>query len=145
MVKSVPSIPVETFRGIARNLLAKTKAGQVNWVRTQAHGQTPETSYRVFLPQSRVTLSYGVPAARLDYVSLQLQNADGLLVESWVVNDPVEDPEHDEIERVDPDGDWRLLSELFREVHRRVTGWDKVLSDVEKALASTGPIGAPPK
>ena len=86
------------------------------------------------LPNSRLVLIYGHPRAEPDFISLQLQNATGTPVDSWTVDDPEsgEDP------------DWRLLRELFNAVHLVVTGWDTVLDDVEKALASPGPIGKLP-
>jgi hypothetical protein len=69
---------------------------------------------------------------------------EGITVDSWSVDEPNFDPEHGEsIEEADPTGDWRLLQGLFAEVHRQATGWDKVVSDVEKALAAKGPIGKP--
>jgi hypothetical protein len=37
--------------------------------------------------------------------------------------------------------DWKLLHDLFSEVHLAATGWNKVVSDVEKALAGSGQIG----
>jgi hypothetical protein len=76
-----------------------------------------------------------------DFVALQLLNEDGAEVDSWKVSLPDYDPEHEDIETADPDGDWRLLYGLFSEVHRRVLGWDKVVSDVEKALADSSTIG----
>lgn len=106
--------------------------------------QIPETSYAVVLPQSRIILTYSIPRADSDFVTLQLQNADGVAVDSWVMSEPNFDPEHEGIEEVDPEGDWRLLHGLFLEVHRHITGWDKVVNDVEKALTINGPIGTRP-
>lgn len=145
MTRSVPTMPLEKFRAICRNLLAKTKARQVNWIRNQAKTDPPETGYFVLLPESRVMIAYGLPLADVDYVSLRLQNAKGETLDSWTVEEPDFDSEHDSIDTADPDGNWRLLSGLFKEVHLAATGWDKVLSDVEKALASPGPIGQPAK
>lgn len=76
-------------------------------------------------------------------MQLQFLNPEGATVDSWSVEEPDYDPEHEGIEEADPDGSWRLLSGLFAEVHRSVTGWDKVIRDVETALASQGPIGQP--
>jgi hypothetical protein len=143
MVNSVPTMQAEQLRRIAQSLLAKTKAGQANWGRKVTHSDVPETSYELVLPQSRIVLTYTRPRARPDVVKLQFANADGATVDSWVVEEPDYDPEHESIEQADPDGSWRLLSELFSEVHRTVTGWDKVIHDVETALASQGPIGQP--
>lgn len=88
---------------------------------------------------------YTKPRAKPDVVSLLFINPDGLLVDMWAVQEPDYDPEVEPIEQADPDGDWRLLSGLFAEVHRIVTGWDKVIRDVETALASNGPIGTKPE
>ncbi|MBY0458928.1 MAG: hypothetical protein K2V38_16440 [Gemmataceae bacterium] len=105
-----------------------------------------ETSYETVLPQSRIVVTYTIPRATADYITLELQNASGVTVDSWALDEPDwGDPQNPlPPEAADPDGDWQRLAALFREVHRRVTGWDKVLSDVEKALASPGPIGLPP-
>jgi hypothetical protein len=75
---------------------------------------------------------------------LQLQNAAGIPVDSWSISEPdwgdADNP--NDPDEVDPNGDWRLLYSLFTEVHKYVTGWDKVVSDIESALAGSGPIGA---
>lgn len=73
---------------------------------------------------------------------LQLQDPAATTVGSWAVEEPEWDHIDHEEEAVKVP-DWKLLSELFERVHRHATGWDKVLSDVEKALASQGPIGKP--
>ena len=135
MVQAVSTIPVEKFRAIARTLLEKTKAKQVNWVRSRkSNPDPPATTYEVVLPQSRLVLTYGMPRAEPDFISLQMQNSTGTTVDSWSVDDP----------ESNDDADWRLLRELFMQVHLVVTGWDSVLSDVEKALASNDPIGTKP-
>jgi len=114
----------------------------VNWLRSQAKSEPTETSYFVILPESRVVLTYGIPRADLDYISLRIQNEKGETIDSWTVSQPDYDPEHESLDTADPDGDWRLLNGLFAEVHKQATGWDKVLSDIEKALAAPGVIGS---
>jgi hypothetical protein len=143
MVNSVPTIQAEQLRRIVEHLLAKTKAGQANWTRKAPDSEVPETSYELALPQSRIVITYTRPRARPDVVKLQFINPDGLIVDSWKVEEPDYDPDVEPIEHADPDGSWRLLSGLFAEIHRTVTGWDKVIRDVETALASEGPIGKP--
>jgi hypothetical protein len=143
MVKPVPTIPLEQFRRIAKDLLAKTRAGKVHWASKTTRTDFPEVSYEVVLPESRIVMNYGIPRAAPDFVSLNLINPDGIIVDSWAVDEPDYDPEHEPIEHADPEGDWRLLHGLFSEIHKQATGWDKVLSDVEKALASDEPIGKP--
>jgi hypothetical protein len=97
--------------------------------------EIPEKSYVVILTQARIVVRYVVPRVEADFVDLQLQNSDGLIVDSWTIEEPVYDSEHQPPEQVDLDGYWRLLHNLYVEVHRYVTGWDKVVNDVEKALA----------
>ncbi len=144
MVRSVPTVPLARFRKMVRDLLEKTKAGQVNWIRNPAKSQIPETSYAVILLQSRIVLTYTIPRAAPDCISLELQNEEGVAVDSWVLEEPDFDPEHEDLDAADPDGDWRLLYGLFSEVHRRMTGWDKVVSEVEKAISESSPIGNRP-
>jgi hypothetical protein len=140
MVKPVPTVPVQKFRVYAQDLVKKTKVRQVNWRAKLTHSDVPETTYEVLLPQSRIVLRYVIPRASPDYIALEFHNSDDLIVDSWSVDEPDEDdPTTDEIAP-----DWRLLRELFMEVHRQATGWDQVLSDVEKALATQGTIGQPP-
>jgi hypothetical protein len=74
-------------------------------------------------------------------------NSDGVIVDSLAVEEPDwESPEdsHDS-DKLDPDGSWRLLHDLYSAVHRHVAGWDKVVKDIEKAIASPGIIGEPRK
>lgn len=102
-----------------------------------------ETNYQLVLPHSRVSLTYTVPRAAADTISLQLENPDGVAVDTWAMEEPDwGDPENPrERDEVDPEGDWDLLYGLFEVVHRRVTGWDEVVNDIEQALAGPGPIG----
>jgi len=39
------------------------------------------------------------------------------------------------------DPNWPLLECLYMEIHRQVTGWDKVLGEVRSALEESGTIG----
>jgi hypothetical protein len=106
----------------------------------------PEHPYHLILPDSRVTLTYTIPYADADFITLRLLNADGVPVDEWRVEEPDYDPDAGEtLERADPDGDWRLMTELFGEVHRQATGYDRVVSDIEKALGEIGVIGKPVK
>ena len=144
----MPTIPLETFKEIATTLLEKTKQGQVNWMRRK--GSTPnDTIYEVRLPKSRIVLKYAVPTADPDTITLQLQNPDGEEVDSWVVDDPDPGETPIPIPRIpllpsehEREAGWNLLRSLFAEVHRHVTGWDKVVNDVKTALAGSGPIGS---
>jgi hypothetical protein len=119
------------LKTLARGLLDKTKAGQVNWIQDRED----DKSYKVILPQSRITLRYTVPRVEPDFITLAFYNADGVIVGAL----KAEEPEPDE-----SNPDWELLNSLFTEVHRSAAGWDKVVTEIEKALASPGPIGTLP-
>lgn len=106
----------------------------MNWTRTDR----PESSYRLTLPESEVLLTYHQPPVEPDFVTLEVISADGVSAGVLAAAEPDEqDP--------DPNPDWPLLRSLYIEAHRFVTGWDRTLSDVEKALAGPGPIGAKPQ
>lgn len=145
MVKPIPTAtPANKLRDYARELYGRTKARRVHWIALPQRGRPPETPYELVLPESRVVLSYWVPAATADFITLRLQNADGVTVDEWRVEEPDYDPDEGQtLEQADPDGDWRLLNDLFGEVHREATGYDRVLSDVELALKALGTIGKP--
>lgn len=116
----------------------------MNWVPAPSRSEPPEYVYQLALPESRVLLTYTTPIIEADFITLRLLNADGVTVDEWRVEEPDYDPDIGEtLEQADPDGDWRLMKGLFGEVHRQATGYDRVISDVEKALASLGVIGLP--
>jgi hypothetical protein len=77
-----------------------------------------------------------------------LQNSQGELAASWTVSKPENDTgaltNEPMAVRSDANADWHLLNGLYEEVHLAVTGWDKVLNDVERALTGKGPIGVTP-
>lgn len=145
MVESpAPATPVEKLRAISRELLDRTKARLVNWIPRGRNGRPPETAYELVLPDSRVSIIYTRPSIAADSVTLRFQNLDAVTVDEWRVEEPDYDPDEGRtLEQADPNGDWRLLNDLFGEVHREATGYDRVLSDVELALQSLGPIGQP--
>lgn len=122
--------PENQLRSLAEGLLKKTKAGQVNWVRN-----SDEASYEVLLPQSRIRTWYTAPRAAPDTISLGFYNPKAELIGVLSANKP--DPGDV------PEADWPLLESLYAEVHRTVSGWDKVLAEVESAIASPGAIGEP--
>lgn len=144
IVQEAPATPVPKLRAYAQELLARTRARAVNWVARERHGRPPETSYELVLPDARVTIGYTSPVLLEDYITLRLQNAGGVTVDEWRVEEPDYDPDIGEtLDQADVTGDWRLMRELFGEVHREANGYDRVISGVEKALASLGVIGLP--
>lgn len=103
-----------------------------------------ETRYQLVLPKSRVMITYTVPRAYPDFVTVQFVNPDGVTVDSWTVEKPDAGDEDDprSPSEADPDGDWEAAAGLFRAAHNRATGWAEVIEDIEAAIASPGPIGA---
>ncbi len=124
--------PEEKLKALARGLLEKTRARQVNWVPTR----DKDREYTVVLPHSWIRLHYVNPRALPDFITLAFYNAEGVLVGALKAEEP--DPEEQ-----GSNPDWDLLNSLFTEVHRSAAGWDRVVEDIEKALASPGPVGNP--
>ena len=122
--------PDSQLRNLAEGLLRRTMAGQVNWAKSSDDGP-----YEVRLPHSRLRLWYTTPRVESDSISLGFYNSKGDLVGKLSAYKP--EPEDE------PEADWPLLESLYAEVHRSVTGWDKVLAEVESAIASPGAIGEP--
>ncbi|HEY1187487.1 MAG TPA: hypothetical protein VGE74_07500 [Gemmata sp.] len=115
----------------------------MNWIRKETNSDVPQTRYELVLPDARIAVTYTIPRARPDVVTLQFISPNGALIDSWAIEEPDYNPEYESLEQADPDGDWRLLDGLFDEIHRQVTGWDKVISHIEQQLASPGTIGQP--
>ncbi len=131
------------LRTIAQSLLAKTRAGQANWIRAAG----ADLQYELRLPESRVVLAYLSPRVEPDYLSLQLHTLNGIAVGALEADEPepgepLNPADEWAAERAEHEADWNVLRPLFDEVHRSVTGWDRVVKDVETALAQPGAIGA---
>lgn len=104
----------------------------MKWVQ----GIGPESNYSLTLPESRVILTYHRPRVEPDFITLEVLGSSGISAGVLAADEPDDqDPE--------PNPDWPLLRSLYTEAHRFVTGWDRTLGDVEKALAGSGPIGLP--
>ena len=131
-------IPDKRLRQIATALATKTKTGQVKWTTREFLPQV--TSYQVVLPGARVVVTYTTPRAEPDFITLDLQNPSKVSVGSWTAVKP---DEQDELNATSELDEWQILYALFAEAHRVVTGWDKVVSDIETALAGQEPIGNP--
>lgn len=127
------------LREIARNLLKKTQAGEVNWVRGENAAR--KKSFEVVLPPTRVVISHLNPIADPDALRLEIQDALNIPVMELTVAEPdFEQPDREDQERMP---DWKLLSELFEIAHLTATGYDRVLKSIEAALATPGVIGTP--
>ena len=121
-------IPDSKYRDIAKALLEKSRRDEVIW---KPESEVAQDSFRVMLPESRIEIAFVSPAAELDYIVLTLHRSNGDQVGRWKVEEDSED--------------WTLVKALYEEAGRFVFGWDKVLSDIEKALAAKGPIGTAPR
>ena len=51
VTQSNPATPTEKLRAYARELLARTKAREINWIIHPRHGRPPETPYELVLPR----------------------------------------------------------------------------------------------
>jgi hypothetical protein len=135
-------IPTDKFLEIARGLLEKTKQEKAKWTAKLPLEQLAATStamiklpstarkdigppqfgeYVLKLPNSMLELEFVSPSTEPDRIILRFRNSTGLEVGRW------------EVEEESPD--WSLAAELYDQVERCVTGWDKVLQDVEVFLA----------
>lgn len=116
----------------------------MTWARMPDRDEGRETRYQLVLPKSRVVLTYTVPRAYPDTVTVEFVNPDGVTVDSWTVEEPDTGDEDNPkpLSEADPDGNWEAAAGLFRAVHNQATGWAGVIEDIEAAIASPGPIGA---
>ena len=112
----------EVFRRVLHKLLGRAKKNEVVWRKVNA-------DYLVQFPKSAIGLVFDRPEAESDYYTANLYNDDGKMVQSlWS-----ELPDSD---------DWQLMSELYLEAERSVTGWDRALSDAERALEQEEKVGS---
>lgn len=109
--------PTEKFEKILHGLLEKTKKNKIAWKITG-----PKDIFMVSFPNSKIKMSWQSPETEPDYIQFEFLGTDGARALSFAV------AEGDEL--------WPIAQELFSEVERIVTGWDKVLEDVEKHLFS---------
>lgn len=109
-------IPEQKYVDIAKGLLEKTKMNQVPWKKQS------RVAFDVKLPQSEISIVYGNPPTEPDFIRLLLIGQNGYAVGEWLVQEG--------------EDNWPLAWELYCEASRYVTGWDKVLQDVEQFLAS---------
>jgi hypothetical protein len=109
-------IPEKEYPEIAKGLLEKTRRGNVNW--SEQANQRNQSGYRLDLPESVIELNYCTPDTEPNFFQLKLFNKNGRIVGSWFVSEG--------------DERWSVLDDLYSEITRRLTGWDKVLEDVKK-------------
>ena len=130
----------EHLRVVARRLLDRTKAGQVNW---RAH-DSDTTGCSLFLENSSVHLSYISPKAEADIISLDVFRHD--LSEGpeshAILRAYTDDPENDTRGSTTQDiADSLLLTELYAEATKAAFKWDDLFVEIDQALAQPGRIG----
>ncbi len=121
-------IPTDKFKQLFQRLLERSRKGQVEWLQDR----TSTYSFNVQLPESLMRIQRISPRTDPDYFQLDLYNKDGVRILSQIADES------------ETDNDWLpLLSQLYEEAFRCVTGWDKVLADLEAAVASESHVGTP--
>lgn len=78
------------------------------------------------------------PPAEPDSLLLGFTDGRGQMIHAWQIDDPEDGGQTAER------ANWALLLQLFEEARRHAAGWDKMLNEVETALAGQGPIGILP-
>src|SRR5260370_851169 len=120
-------IPDEKLREIARRLLKRTQAHEVEWKRLMLPGSGEVLT--VVFPKSQIRVLFRSPKTEPDFVVMEVWNEHNALISH--------------LKAEEGDDDWELLSGLYSEALRSATKWDEVLSDVETAIAKPGKIGEP--
>ena len=106
-------IPESKFVEIAEGLLRKTKQGKLKWE------QHPNDSYVARLPRSTVVIkmvSSVTSVTSPTYVLLEIRGPNGQSAGVWRV--------------FEGEVNWQIPAELYGEIERGITGWDKVLEDI---------------
>ena len=109
-------IPESKFVEIAKGLFRKTRQGKVRWE------QYSNGSYIARLPGSAVIVRQYTSASSPTYISLDVRGPSGTSVGLWQV--------------FEGEDNWQHAAELHSEIERGMTGWDKVLEDIERFIAS---------
>lgn len=119
----------DKVREIAQKLLEKSRARQVNWRKRGVFAGAGKNLYEVALPTATVAVGFRTPPTDPDEYLLRIDSR-GQNVKLLKVSD-------------EGSRDWLLLSALYNEAERRVTGWDDVVREIEDALEGSEPIGEP--
>jgi hypothetical protein len=131
-------IPDAKLQEVLKELWNRSKKDEVRWLpydgRITPHGsRTSGSHFFLKLPNSTVSISYVSPTSDSDFYDLTIRNSDGQLVAGKTV-------EVDDLHAVQ--SGWRdILAGLFSEAFRHVTGWDKVIEELETAVKSKAPVG----
>jgi hypothetical protein len=109
-------IPENEYPEIVKGLLERSRHGKVNWI--ESSDDFVESFFKLDLPKSSIQLLFSQPQTEPDFYRLNFMNENGKVVGSWIVSEG--------------DKGWELMEELYNEVSKQVTGWDKVLEDVKR-------------
>lgn len=118
----------EKLRHVLNTLLKRSQEDEVAW--TSEFGQAKGTkTYAVVLPKSQIWIGLLSPPHESDFIAVRVMDAQGEISKEWQVRED--------------ETDWDLFSGLWSEADRCVTGWDKILDDIESSLEQPGRIGRP--
>jgi hypothetical protein len=124
-------IPDNKFYEILGKLLAKAKADEIRWQRDHELADEETSAFSIRFAASRLYVQYESPPTEPDQIELGIENLEGDPIKRIVVQEDDGDPH------------WTLAYELYQEAARSVTGWDRVLTEIEGELDKKGAIGLP--
>lgn len=113
-------IPSDKMREIVTALKKQTAASKITWGEVSLKTTLGARFQCNFPSSSTIVLSYFTPEVEENYLSLRIVNEN---------NQPV-----GALQATKRQEDWGLLEELYGIVERQVTGWDKVLKDLQDRL-----------
>lgn len=118
----------EKVRNIAKQLLEKSRKGQVRWVEERIPSVD---SYRVRIADTSIHLLFISPRVDFDRYEFKIANSTGHTVGQLIAVDTEEN--------LAPD--LKLLRDCFDEATRAVHHWDETINTIEMALSKDKPIG----
>src|SRR4051812_15925569 len=113
---------------IIRQLLAKSRSNEVHWEEHLGEEGDP-AGFHVKFPRSSIVVDFITPETEQDYIEIRIYKDANILIKR--------------ISFYDDDPEWQTAFDLYGEAERYVTGWDKVLSDLENSVNKEGKIGLP--
>ena len=120
-------IPRDKLRSILERLLDRSRLDQVRWAMAPSDSSSPK--FQVRFPNSMLAIQFHSPTARDDFYEVAFSNSGGELVDASNIG------ERDEL--------FGMVDVLYGEAHRYVTGWSKVLEDIERGVNSDEFVGLP--
>ena len=122
-------IPDEKVRIILERLRDRSRRDEVRWARTQLLGYPSIPAFSIRFPGSRFTIAFFSPTADPDYYRLVFSDAEDRTVDTFIAREG--------------EALFEVAAETFVEAHRSISGWDKVLADVERGVNSPEMVGLP--